>query len=134
MVFTDDLSGTFSLSGTVICETSDIAGGTNQLVGSNLTFKGIGKIPEIDNAGGDPGTNETLLTRFYTATGGETELSSPDYIGAQMIEVIRNGQGLLIITIGTPVLDEVKFDDSTGTLAFGYELGPNEWVQTVYET
>jgi hypothetical protein len=134
MVFTDDLAGTFTLSGTVICESSDIAGGTGQLVGSNLSFKGCGRIPEIDNGGGDPGTNETLLTRFYTAEGGETELSNPDYIGAQMIEVIRNGGGLLIITIGTPDLDEVKFDDSTGTLTFGYELGFEEWVQTVYET
>lgn len=138
MVFTDDTGSTTSLTGVAIVESSVISGTTTDLVGSDITLKGCGKIPQLDNGGGSVEPNDTLLTHFYYATGGETELSRPDWIGASMIEIIRNGDNMIIIEPPfTPTLTtQIQFDQSTGTLLFHVEvpLADGEWIQTVYET
>jgi hypothetical protein len=134
MIFIDDNGTNSSITGQAIVESTVITGATGDLVGGDITLRGCGKIPEVDTGGGTVEPNDTLLTRFYTALGGEEELSQPDYINADMIEVLRNGDSLLIVDFPTTDPNHVYFDASTGTLQFGAVLGEGEWIQTVYET
>ena len=51
-----------------------------------------------------------------------------------MIEVMRNGIGLHIITSGTPTGQQVTFDAIAGSLTFLPELGFEEYIQIIYST
>ena len=78
----------------------------------------------------------TLKSLFYDATGGETTIFNVDWVGADMLEVMRNGIGLEIIDSGTPGGSQVLFDSVAGTLTFnsGLALSAGEYIQTLYES
>lgn len=133
--FTDDFGTISTLTGLCIIETNTINGSTADPVGADMTLKGCGKIPELDTVDGEAEPNLSLLTWFYESLeGGETELSRADWIGADIIEVIRNGMNLRIVAEATSNPNEVKVDTITGTITPGLPLTVGEWVQVVYET
>lgn len=85
----------------------------------------------------DPGTLPPVLqTLFYTATGGETSLFNAAWVDGDMLEVLRNGIGLEIITTGTPNTSQVLYDAGAGTITFSTDLplGPDEYIQTLFES
>lgn len=78
-------------------------------------------------------------TEFFEETyhpdEGETLIGNGAWIGASMVEVLRNGIGLDILTGGTATLGEqVVFDSVAGTLTFGLAFGPDEYVQVIWGT
>lgn len=69
---------------------------------------------------------------LYEATGGESAISDASLIGATVVDVERNGVGL-IVTITSPANgNEVQFTSGTGTLTFGTLLGAGEYIQVIY--
>lgn len=85
----------------------------------------------------DPGTLPPVLqTLFYTATGGETSLFNDAWVDGDMLEVLRNGIGLEIITTGTPTPSQVLYNAGAGTLTFSNDLplGVDEYIQTLFES
>jgi predicted secreted protein len=75
-----------------------------------------------------------VLTKGYTAAGGETSITFADTVGYTCLYVSRGGidvQG--IITSGTPVDEEVKFVSATGVLTFSRALGSGEFVRALFQ-
>jgi hypothetical protein len=71
-----------------------------------------------------------VLTKGYTAAGGETSITFADTVGYTCLYVSRGGidvQG--IITSGVPIDEQVKFVSSTGVLTFSRALGSGEFVR-----
>jgi len=85
----------------------------------------------------DPSTiPPSLQTLFYDATGGEITLTNAAWVNADMIEVSRNGIGLVIIESGTPTSNQVLFDPVGGTITFdsALALAAGEYIQTIFES
>jgi hypothetical protein len=76
------------------------------------------------------GNAEVLV---YTAAGGETSFADPLLISSTVIDVERNGVGLMVVA-GSPSVNEVQFNSGTGTLTFNYALGAGEYIQVIYFT
>ena len=75
-----------------------------------------------------------VLTKGYTAAGGESTITWADTIDYSCLYVSRGGvdvQG--IITTGTPVDEEVKFVTATGILTFSRPLGSGEFVRALFQ-
>jgi predicted secreted protein len=75
-----------------------------------------------------------VLTKGYTAAGGETSITFADTIGYACLYVSRGGidvQG--IITSGVPIDEQVKFVSSTGVLTFSRALGSGEFVRALFQ-
>ena len=75
-----------------------------------------------------------VLTKGYTAAGGESTITWADTINYSCLYVSRGGvdvQG--IITTGTPVDEEVKFVTATGILTFSRPLGSGEFVRALFQ-
>jgi predicted secreted protein len=71
-----------------------------------------------------------VLTKGYTAAGGETTITFADTIGYACLYVSRGGiDAQSILTSGTPTGDNVKFISSTGVLTFGRALEAGEFVR-----
>lgn len=71
-----------------------------------------------------------VLTKGYTAAGGETSITFADTIGYACLYVSRGGiDAQSILTSGTPTGDNVKFISSTGVLTFGRALEAGEFVR-----
>ena len=137
LVATDDNGTPFELTGTVIVESSQLSGETAQLVNSDITFKGCGMIPELDNGTGGGGiVPDSDVKQFqYTAVGGETEISRPDWIGADMLLVSR-GRLMMSITQppNVPTEGQVSFDVSLGSITLPSPAGEGEEFGFIYET
>jgi hypothetical protein len=70
----------------------------------------------------------------YTATGGETYKTWAGAIGFTCFSVTRGGVEIQnIITTGTPGVNDVKFNTTTGTLTFGSALGVGEFVRALFK-
>jgi predicted secreted protein len=75
-----------------------------------------------------------VLTKGYTAAGGETSITFADTVGYTCLYVSRGGidvQG--IITSGVPIDEQVKFVSSTGVLTFSRALGSGEFVRALFQ-
>ena len=131
-VYTDDNGSLFTITGACIVEDSILTATPGDVVGSDFVLKGCGE-PAYSSGGAiDPA--DTLKSIFYIAEGGESFFSQIDFIGADMVEVMRNVIALEIITSGTPTGQQVTFDSNAGTLTFLPELGFEEYIQVIYST
>ena len=75
-----------------------------------------------------------VLTKGYTAAGGESTITWADTINYSCLYVSRGGVDVLgIITTGTPVDEEVKFVTATGILTFSRPLGSGEFVRALFQ-
>ena len=75
-----------------------------------------------------------VLTKGYTATGGETTITFTDTIGYACLYVSRGGiDAQSILTSGTPTGDNVKFISSTGVLTFGRPLEAGEFIRSLFQ-
>lgn len=124
-----DGTDTVVYSGNGFFTSTNIDGAVSQAAQCDYTIQITGAIsitaaPPLGD--GDP----QIYT--YIATGGETTISDSDLIGALLLDIERSGIGIQIITSGTPTGSQVKFTSLTGTLEWGTELGPGEWINALY--
>lgn len=74
-----------------------------------------------------------VYNKEYTAAGGETTITWVDMIGKDCVYVSRGGidvQG--IITTGTPIEEQVKWNSVTGVLTFARALESTEFVRGLF--
>ena len=74
-----------------------------------------------------------VYNKEYTAAGGETTITWVDMIGKDCVYVSRGGidvQG--IITTGTPIEEQVKWNSLTGVLTFARALESTEFVRGLF--
>lgn len=132
IVFTDDQNSLFTVTGSCIVEDSLISVSPGDVVGSDFVLKGCGEPAYSSDGDIDPA--DTLKHVFYIAEGGETFLSQVDWIGADIIDVERNGISLIQLTTGSPTsTNEFVFDTLAGSLTF-IELGEGEYIHIIYST
>lgn len=75
-----------------------------------------------------------VLTKGYTATGGETTITFTDTIGYSCLYVSRGGvDAQNILTSGTATGDDVKFVSATGVLTFGRVLVAGEYIRALFQ-
>lgn len=73
----------------------------------------------------------------YEATGveGEYSITSADLIGKNIVKVSRDGvDASNIISTGSPVNKEAKYETSTGTISFEYPFEEDEQIKVLYQT
>jgi hypothetical protein len=69
----------------------------------------------------------------YTAAGGETTITWTDLIGYDILYVSRGGIDVReILTTGTPVDNQVKWNKATGVLTFGRVLESDEFIRGLF--
>lgn len=69
----------------------------------------------------------------YVAAGGESTITWGDLIGSNCLYVSRGGVDVReILTTGTPVADQVKWNSATGTLSFGRLLESDEFIRGLF--
>ena len=74
-----------------------------------------------------------IINKEYVASGGETNKVWTDTIGKNCVYVSRGGVDVRqILTTGTATGDQVKFDNTTGTLTFGTALVSNEFIRALF--
>ena len=100
----------------------------------NISLQGTGAYnttgTEVDPSGVIIVGANPVLTKGYTAAGGETSITFADTIGYACLYVSRGGiDAQSILTSGTPTGDNVKFISSTGVLTFGRPLAAGEYVR-----
>ncbi|CAB4141679.1 hypothetical protein UFOVP426_11 [uncultured Caudovirales phage] len=75
-----------------------------------------------------------VLSKGYTAIGGETSITFTDTIGYDCLYVSRGGvDAQNILTTGTPTGDDVKFISATGVLTFGRPLAAGEYIRGLFQ-
>jgi len=75
-----------------------------------------------------------VISKQYTAAGGETSITWADTIGKSCLYVSRGGIDVqTIITSGTPIDEEVKFVSATGVLTFSRALESGEFVRALLQ-
>jgi hypothetical protein len=78
-------------------------------------------------------TNVTVTNKEYTATGGETYINWTDMIGRTCVYVSRGGVDMQnIITSGTPSVNQVLWNSTTGRLTFNGGLDTGEFVRGLF--
>jgi hypothetical protein len=70
----------------------------------------------------------------YTATGGEESFTDPTIENKAVYGIMRDGvSASKILSTGTPVDKEAKYETSTGTVYFGVALEPGEQIKILYQ-
>ena len=78
-------------------------------------------------------TGGATIMKQYTAVGGETTITWTDLIGSDILYVSRGGIDVReILTIGTPVDNQVKWNTATGVLTFGRVLESDEFIRGLF--
>lgn len=130
--------GLFIINGT--CNITNIAINApyKDVATYNVSLQGSGEYgttgTSIDPSGVVIVGANPIKTKGYTAAGGESTITWSDTIGYSCLYVSRGGidvQG--IITSGTPVDEEVKFNSATGVLTFSRPLGSGEFVRALLQ-
>ncbi len=104
----------------------------------NVSLQGTGAYnttgTEVDPSGVIIVGANTVKTKGYTASGGETSITFADTIGYACLYVSRGGvDAQNILTTGTPTGDDVKFISSTGVLTFGRPLEAGEYIRGLFQ-
>lgn len=74
-----------------------------------------------------------VYNKEYTAAGGETTITWSDMIGKDCVYVSRGGIDVqAIITVGTPIEEQVKWNSNTGVLTFSRPLESGEFVRGLF--
>ena len=68
----------------------------------------------------------------YIAIGGEVDFTYNGLVGKSVFGAFKDGIQYLVITSGTPVGKEVKYNASTGNFTWGTAFEPNEVATILY--
>ncbi|MGN6436879.1 MAG: phage tail tube protein [Agriterribacter sp.] len=69
----------------------------------------------------------------YDATDNETTYADPEFEGATVVYIGREGVGVEMITTGVPNSSQVLFNSDNGSFTFGTPLVPEEWLHIIYQ-
>ena len=130
ITFTDRAGEVFQISGITIVESTLLGISSGQMVTGDFNLRGCGSF--ATTGGTVPVIGDQIFTGMYQAVGGELFITDANLIGASIIEVMRNGIGLIVIFIGIPNGSQVNFDSTTGTLTFTLALAAGEYIQYIY--
>lgn len=76
----------------------------------------------------------TVYSKGFTASGGELTITWTDMIGKTCLYVSRGGIDVqTILTTGTPIDEEVKWNSVTGVLTFSRVLESGEYVRALFQ-
>lgn len=126
---TDNDNNVISYSGGGFFTSVSITGDVNNAATCDYTIRVSGDVTASNTL---PGLGQDDVSVYmYTATGGETTISNSVLIGSTVIDVERNGIGLIVVS-SSPNTNQVQFNSSTGSLTFDYALGAGEYIQVIY--
>jgi predicted secreted protein len=76
----------------------------------------------------------SVYMKQYTAAGGETTITWSDMVGKSALDVTRGGIDVQeIISTGTPIDEQVKWNSTTGVLTFSRALESGEFVRALFQ-
>lgn len=76
----------------------------------------------------------SVYMKQYTAAGGETTITWSDMVGKSALDVSRGGIDVQeIISTGTPIDEQVKWNSTTGVLTFSRALESGEFVRALFQ-
>lgn len=76
----------------------------------------------------------SVYMKQYTAAGGETTITWSDMVGKSALDVTRGGIDVQeIISTGTPIDEQVKWNSTTGVLTFSRALESEEFVRALFQ-
>jgi predicted secreted protein len=137
-VVDNGVDGLVIINGTCNISSLAINAPQKEVATYNISLQGSGPYvttgTSIDPAGVVILAGNPVLTKGYTAAGGETTITFADTIAYTCLYVSRGGidvQG--IISSGTPVNEQVKFVSSTGILTFSRPLESGEFVRALFQ-
>ena len=130
---TDESGNVYTDEGMAIITSVQDTGDLNGAATFSLSLKGTGPITMIFTP--TPINPNAKVKRFeYTAVGGETHFSDGLLVGKDVLDIVCDGIGRSrIITAGTPVDQEAKYDSAGGEVTFPAALEPNTEVYVLYQ-
>lgn len=101
-----------------ISNTTD-TGNFNDVSTFSLEFQGTGVITQIFTPTSQSNDNPVIRYDSYTPVQDATGFTEATLIGKYIVEVVKDGVGQQIITVGTPVGKECKYTSASGAFEFG---------------
>lgn len=116
ITFTDTDGYVNYISGSVLIPTTELTGGAiNPFSKFSVEFQGDGAL-EINAS--LTSINEEVFTYYYDAVGGETSFTDASLIGVTPLLGFRGTLEFRVITSGSPGVQELLHDSSTGTISW----------------
>lgn len=135
-VIDNGVDGLVIISGNCNLTSLDINAPYKDIATYSVTLQGTGAYGTT-GATIDPSgtviTGGATIMKQYTAAGGETTITWTDLIGYDILYVSRGGIDVReILTTGTPVDNQVKWNKATGVLTFGRVLESDEFIRGLF--
>jgi predicted secreted protein len=132
-VIDNGVDGLVIISGTCNMTSLTINGPYKDIATYSVSLQGSGAYGTSGTSITPSGTvivGGSVYSKGYTAIGGETTITWSDMLGKTCLYVSRGGVDVqAIITSGTPVDEEVKWNSVTGVLTFSRVLEAGEFVR-----
>ena len=135
-VIDNGVDGLVIISGNCNLTSLDINAPYKDIATYSVTLQGTGAYGTTGatiNPSGTVITGGATIMKQYTAVGGETTITWTDLIGSDILYVSRGGIDVReILTTGTPVDNQVKWNTATGVLTFGRVLESDEFIRGLF--
>jgi hypothetical protein len=136
-VIDNGVDGLVIISGTCNMTSLTINGPYKDIATYSVSLQGSGAYGTSGTSITPSGTvivGGSVYSKGYTAIGGETTITWSDMLGKTCLYVSRGGVDVqAIITSGTPVDEEVKWNSVTGVLTFSRVLEAGEFVRALFQ-
>ena len=136
-VIDNGVDGLVIISGNANLTSLSINGPYKDIATYSVTLQGTGAYGTSGTSISPSGVvivGGSVYSKGYTAAGGETTITWSDMIGKTCLYVSRGGIDVqTILTTGTPIDEEVKWDTLTGVLTFSRVLGSGEYVRALFQ-
>lgn len=136
-VIDNGVDGLVIISGNANLTSLSINGPYKDIATYSVTLQGTGAYGTSGTSISPSGVvivGGSVYSKGYTAIGGETTITWSDMIGKTCLYVSRGGIDVQnIITSGTPIDEEVKWNATTGVLTFSRNLGSGEYVRALFQ-
>jgi predicted secreted protein len=136
-VIDNGVDGLVIISGTCNMTSLTINGPYKDIATYSVSLQGSGAYGTSGTSITPSGTvivGGSVYSKCYTAIGGETTITWSDMLGKTCLYVSRGGVDVqAIITSGTPVDEEVKWNSVTGVLTFSRVLEAGEFVRALFQ-
>lgn len=136
-VIDNGVDGLVIISGNANLTSLSINGPYKDIATYSVTLQGTGAYGTSGTSISPSGVvivGGSVYSKGYTAAGGETTITWSDMIGKTCLYVSRGGIDVQnIITSGTPIDEEVKWNATTGVLTFSRTLGSGEYVRALFQ-
>ena len=137
-VIDNGVDGLVIISGNCNLTSLDINAPYKDIATYSVTLQGTGAYGTT-GATIDPSgtviTGGATIMKQYTAAGGETTITWTDLIGYDILYVSRGGIDVReILTTGTPVDNQVKWNKATGVLTFRRVLESDEFIRGLFSS